>query len=938
MKNKHIIEKEKGMLVPGAVYASDKIFNAIKEDKTIEQIKNVAKLPGIVGESIALADCHRGYGFPIGGVAAFDLKKGIISPGGVGYDINCLTGDSKILTEFGESKEIQKFQNSKIQNLIEDNGRIIKKISFAQKLPTINFSNKKTENKEINLFMFRDSEDVFEINLNSGLKIKATSDHPFLTKEGMALLKNLILNQELAVNFFEGVINDGEEVSRKEAIITKIFGYLLGDGCVYESKGKMYGVAYGEKEDLEVMKTDLLEIGINSGISSRKRNHKIKTKYGIKKFESINNELHIYSKEFLELLVKLGMPKGNKTRQEIRVPKWIKKSNKVIKRLFLAGFFGAELSTPKTHTKTGFYSPILNQNKIEPLKQNCREFLIDLSLLLEDFGIITNKISEMNDYENRFQEKTMRFRLIISAKEDNLIKLWRNIGFEYNKKRQNISNLSLLYILLKKEETQKRINLAKNIKDYKKKGFSLKEVQKILEGKINSRFIERYYYENVKQRINLDFISFEKFKKDKLEELKKQGCIFDKIRSIKKVKGTHKVYDFNLEENHNFVANGFIVSNCGVLLLKTNLTSKDLNGKEKVFSDALQKKIPSGVGRGSPFQISYKEFDKLLEKGAQYLVEKGYGVKEDYLFCEEEGCMKGANPQLVSDRAKKRGVGQLGTLGAGNHFLDVLEVEKIYDKKASEVYGLKKNQLVVLVHCGSRGLGHQVASDYIKKMEEEYGTKNLPDRELACAPINSKMGKEYLQAMAAAANFAFANKQIIIFWLRELFTEFFPKSKVEVLYEVCHNIAKIEEYVVDGKKMKVCVHRKGATRSFGRDRKEVPLKYRKVGQPVLIPGSMGTASYVMKGTKKSEMLTFGSSVHGAGRVMSRTFAIKTISGEETRKKLVSKNIIIRSGSNTLIAEESPEVYKNIDEVVDVVEELGISKKIAKLKPRIVLIG
>lgn len=378
--------------------------------------------------------------------------------------------------------------------------------------------------------------------------------------------------------------------------------------------------------------------------------------------------------------------------------------------------------------------------------------------------------------------------------------------------------------------------------------------------------------------------------------------------------------------------------NCGVLLLKTNLTSKDLKGKEKIFADALQKKIPSGVGHGSPFQIGYKEFDKLLEKGAQYLVEKGYGVKEDFLFCEEEGYMKNANPSLVSDRAKRRGIGQLGTLGAGNHFLDVLEVEKIYEKTAAEVYGLKKNQLVILVHCGSRGLGHQVASDYIKKMEEEYGTKHLPDRELACAPINSKLGKEYLQAMSAAANFAFANKQIIIYWLRELFKEFFPKSKVEVLYEVCHNIAKVEEYVVDAKLTKVCVHRKGATRSFGKGRKEVPLKYRKVGQPVLIPGSMGTASYVMKGTKISEKLTFGSSVHGAGRVMSRTNAVKTISGEETKRKLVSKKIIVKSGSNKLVAEESPEVYKNIDEVVDVVEEIGISKKVAKLNPRIVLIG
>ena len=378
--------------------------------------------------------------------------------------------------------------------------------------------------------------------------------------------------------------------------------------------------------------------------------------------------------------------------------------------------------------------------------------------------------------------------------------------------------------------------------------------------------------------------------------------------------------------------------NCGVLLLKTNLSKKDLEKKEEKIADAIQKKIPSGLGRGSPFQISYKELDRILEGGSKYLVEKGYGVKEDYLFCEEEGCMKGASAKLVSERAKKRGIGQLGTIGAGNHFLDILSVEEIFDKKTAGVFGLKKNQIVILIHCGSRGLGHQVASDYIKKMEEEYGIENLPDRELVCAPLNSKLGKEYLSARAAAANFAFANKQIITFWLREVFRDFFPNSKIEFLYEVCHNIAKIEEYNIDGKKMKVCVHRKGATRSYGKNRKEVPKKYREVGQPVLIPGSMGTASYVMVGTKKSEELTFGSSVHGAGRKMSRTSAVKSIKGRDTKSKLSSKKILIRSSSERLISEESPEVYKDIDEVVKIVGELGISKKVAKLSPRIVIIG
>ena len=378
--------------------------------------------------------------------------------------------------------------------------------------------------------------------------------------------------------------------------------------------------------------------------------------------------------------------------------------------------------------------------------------------------------------------------------------------------------------------------------------------------------------------------------------------------------------------------------NCGVRLLKTNLTRNDFDGREKEIADAVQKKIPTGVGRGSPFQVKRWELDLILEGGAKYFVDKGYGTKDDLHFIEENGCMKEADASSVSEKAKRRGIGQVGTLGAGNHFLDFLFVDEIFDEKTARVFGLKKNQVVILIHCGSRGLGHQVASDYIKKMEDEYGIENLPDRELVYAPINSALGKEYLSAMSAAANFAFANKQLITFWLREELSKYFPKIKVDVLYEVCHNIAKIEEYKIDGKKTKLCVHRKGATRSFGVGRKEIPDEYRKVGQPVLVPGSMGTASYVLVGTKKSEELTFGSSVHGAGRVLSRSVAVKSIKGNEVKKKLLKKKIIVKSGSDKLVAEESPEAYKDVDEVVDVVDSLGISKKVAKLQPFIVLIG
>jgi len=381
--------------------------------------------------------------------------------------------------------------------------------------------------------------------------------------------------------------------------------------------------------------------------------------------------------------------------------------------------------------------------------------------------------------------------------------------------------------------------------------------------------------------------------------------------------------------------------NCSVRLLKTNLTKKEILEKQKEILEGLFRKIPSGVGRGSKFQITKDKFKEVLMQGAQYMVKEGYGVKEDYLHTEEEGCMKGADSFKVSDRAIKRGIGQLGTLGAGNHFLEVQYVDEIYDKEVAKVLGLKKDQVMIMIHCGSRGLGHQVASDYIKKMEDEYGTESFPDRELINAPIKSQIGKDYYAAMAAAANFAFANKQIITHWVREEMKSIFPEKKdlrIDVVYDICHNIAKFEEHIVGGKKQTVCVHRKGATRSFGKGRKEIPKAYREIGQPVIIPGSMGTSSYLLIGTKKAEELTFGSTVHGAGRVKSRHEALRTFKGENIKSELHAKGIKVRSGSIKSLAEEAPGVYKDIDEVIRVVDELGLSKKVVKLKPIVVVKG
>ncbi len=477
--------------------------------------------------------------------------------------------------------------------------------------------------------------------------------------------------------------------------------------------------------------------------------------------------------------------------------------------------------------------------------------------------------------------------------------------------------------------------------------FNMKmEVKKIKE---NVYEIERVGNMRVPARIYASEKIMEAIKKDKtLTQVKNVATLPGIIKHSIALADAHQGYGFSIGGVAAFDMERGIISpggvgydiNCSVRLLKTNLTKKDILEKQKLVNEEIYRKIPSGVGRGSPFNLTKDRLLKILKEGSKYIIKEGYGVKDDYLHTEDEGAMPEADPSKVSTRALKRGIGQLGTLGAGNHFLEVQFIDEIYDEKLAKVFGIKKDQVMIMIHCGSRGLGHQVASDYIKAMEEEYGYENLADRELINAPIKSKLGKDYFSAMSCAANFAFANKQLITHWVRDQMNRIYPKSKIDVVYDVCHNIAKFEEYDIngDGKKKKVCVHRKGATRSFGPGRKEVPEKYRKIGQPVIIPGSMGTASYLLVGTTLAENLTFGSTVHGAGRVMGRGQAFRTINKDEVKKDLDKKGISLKSGSYKTLIDEAPQVYKNINEVVRVVSELGINKKVARLKPLIVIKG
>ncbi|HEA46819.1 MAG TPA: RtcB family protein, partial [bacterium] len=356
--------------------------------------------------------------------------------------------------------------------------------------------------------------------------------------------------------------------------------------------------------------------------------------------------------------------------------------------------------------------------------------------------------------------------------------------------------------------------------------------------------------------------------------------------------------------------------NCGVRVLRTNLKEEDIKEKIEDLGWALFREIPCGVGSTGRIRVSDSEWEEVLTKGTQWAVKKGYGVSEDIEHTEEEGAMPGADPDKVSFRAKERGRKQLGTLGSGNHFLEIQVVEEIFDDEAARLFGIEKGSITMMIHCGSRGFGHQVCTDQLVSMGraiEKYGL-NLPDRQLACAPVNSKEGKDYFGAMACAANYAWANRQCIMHWVREIFEKVLGRSPrdlgMDLIYDVAHNIAKFEEYEVEGKKVKLCIHRKGATRAFGPNHPQIPKEYKSIGQPVLIPGDMGRNSYILVGTKKAEEESWGSTCHGAGRVMSRHAAIRLTRGRNIKEELRNRGIIVHERGRHTLQEEVSEAYKD----------------------------
>lgn len=965
-----------GMRVPGIIYADEKLLKDIRHDKAPEQVANVAFLPGIVQASLAMPDIHWGYGFPIGGVAATDIEAGgVISPGGVGFDINCLTADSKILLNHGCTIAIKDLQDTWISN----------------SLSCMNFSKKTKEQTKIQKYIkIKPSEKVFKIRTFCGYEIKATADHPFWTEDGMSVLKRLSLGGKVAISPFCGVdfkqpsgeviideshvlkllkelnkdINGNASLqilnqlkkrcllplrydSQALPYLIKILGYSIGDGNIHFANQNKKGISWfwGKKENLDLIRKDMEMVGFKcSRIYTRRRHHKIKTRYDLVEFDNIEESCKSTSSAFAILLILLGAPFGNKTEKSFSLPQWLFKAPLWQKRLFLSAYFGAEMSSPKSFSEHNYnlYCPIISMNKKESLIENGEDFLSGIAKLLSEFDVKTLKISRNAEYISKKGNLNYRLRLILSNKAEDLINLYSKIGFEYNQERSFLGNLTVQFLRYKEKILQERQEKESEAIALHEQGLSAEKIHGFIGSEfINKRFIERSIYSERKNdpRISYVALNFVDFLDENTKSLGKSGMVWDEIVSIEEIPAVEYVYDFTVKHSdHNFLANNFVVSNCGVRLLKTNFQYEDIKDKIKDLVYALFNNVPAGVGSKGEIRVSAREEKQLLLRGAKWAVENGYGAAEDLENTEEYGAIPGADPDAVSERAYERGKAQSGTLGSGNHFLEVQIIDQLYDSRLCDEFGLDLGQVMVMIHSGSRGFGYQICEDYVKDMMrclQKYNI-NVPDRQLACAPVNSPEAKQYLAAMRCAANYAWANRQCLMHLARMSFEKVFnmswQKMGMHLIYDVAHNIAKIEKYTVDGKEKSLCVHRKGSTRAFGPGHPALPEKYKNSGQPVIIPGDMGRNSYLLVGTQKAMEETFGSTCHGAGRVKSRTASAKSVNVNTLLKELESKGIIVKASGRGTIAEEAPEAYKDVNDVVSVVHNAGISKRVCRMRP------
>ena len=702
---------------------------------------------------------------------------------------------------------------------------------------------------------------------------------------------------------------------------------------------------------MEDIREDLQRLGVTpSRIYERERRHQISTTYDDYQFQRTETWFKVSSTSFAALLVCLGAPVGKKSEQDYGAPRWLEGAPLWHKRLFLAAFFGAELTSPQTVTGHAYNlaAPALSQNKRAANVQSGRLFLEQIAGWLQQFGVLSRPITMREEQINADGSQSLRLRLLLQADSDNLIRLWSEIGYEYNRNRRYRAAVAVQYLLHKVRHITWRQTAAQQTAAMAEAGLGIGEIAtQLVDSEVNRRFVERSFYGDraTTPRVAQNFPTFDQFLEKATVGLGESGMVWDRITILEEIDYDGFVYDFTVDHpHHNFVANGFVVSNCGVRLLASGMEEGEVKPYISDLATSLYQHIPSGVGVGGFLKVSDREIEEVLETGAKWALRKGMARKEDLAHTEEQGTMPGALADKVSARAKKRGRGQIGTLGAGNHFAEIDVVDEIFDEDIARAFGLFPGQVVLQIHCGSRGLGHQVCTDYVQRFQgvvHKYGIV-LPDRQLVCAPIQSPEGQDYIAAMAAAANYAWTNRQVLAHQAREAFEEVLAGRvrgyDLRMVYDIAHNMAKLETHEIDGEAVRVCVHRKGATRAFGPGSPVLPSDYAESGQPVLVPGSMGTSSYVLAGTEGSMRQTFGSTCHGAGRQMSRKAAKRQVHGGQLKGQLQKQGIEIRAGSLRGLAEEAPIAYKDVSRAVEVVHNAGIARKVARLRPIAVVKG
>ena len=952
---KYRIPREGKMEVDAAFYASEKILEDLEAEDyaSLRQLRNVATLPGIIEPALTMPDIHWGYGFPIGGVAAFDPQSGgVVSPGGVGFDINCLPPGTRVLHADGYTRPIE--------TLADERSPVLCGWRLGQR----------PEPAPATLLMSREAERLLRLRTGAGFSLLATPDHPVYTPQGMRPLENLLPGDRVAVHPFEGVPYEppaGRTILDEDAFacvlarlgkgrttldlleakgllplkddhpslpaLLRVMGYLLGDGTTYLSRGKGYAVFYGDPEGLEEARRDLSRLGFRAGgVYRRLQTHTFRGR----SFTTQECSLKVSATSFVLLMHALGLPLGNKAKQDYALPDWLYVLPRWQQANFLAGLFGAELSAPRAVPGHGYnlQPPVFSLSRRENFRSTGREFVLGVARLAGDLGAAIQNLHEEVDWTAPDGSRSVRFKLIFRASPETFRAVWGRIGYAYHPGRRRLALHALDYLGRKKAHLQERVELAERARILYAEVGSPGQVHIALGG--NRRFIERAINENpASARPAADFPTFP-------EHLEEVGpMIFDEVVSVEELPYIGRVYDLSIAHpDHNFVAEGVVVSNCGVRLLTSEIDREELERHKSSLADALFRAIPSGVGKGrEDFRLSREELREVLLGGPAPLVERGFGEAEDLEHTESRGRLAGADPGVVSARAYERGISQLGTLGSGNHFLEVQYVDEVYDEEAAGAFGLREGRITVLIHSGSRGLGHQVCQEYVERFLEvapRYGIE-LVDRQLAAAPIESPEGEAYLKAMSAAANFAFANRQLIAHFTREAFASVgfdSEEHRLRVLYDLAHNNAKFEEHA--GKK--VLVHRKGATRAFGPGEEELPTGYRSVGQPVLVPGDMGRYSFVLAGTEAAMRETFGSSAHGAGRKMSRKKAKKAAKGRNLIGELEDRGILVRAAGRATVDEEMSEAYKDAADVIEVTHGAGIGRRVARLRPLIVVKG